>query len=77
MIAALGQEERAAGRDRVDEEQLQLLAEAPVVAPLRFFEAVQVLGQLFFGREHDAVDALQHRALLVAAPVRAGDVESA
>ena len=39
---ALGQEERAARRDRVDEEQLELPAEAAVVAPLRLFEAVQV-----------------------------------
>ena len=44
-----------------------------MVAPLRFFESVQVVVQLRLRRPGRAVDALQLLAMLVAAPVRAGD----
>src|SRR5689334_8133863 len=45
-----------------------------MVAPLGFLDAVQVLGERLVGLPRGAVDALQHRALLVAPPVRARDL---
>ncbi len=43
-----------------------------MVPPLRLLDAPQVLLQLLGRRPDGAVDALEHRPLLVAAPVRAG-----
>ena len=43
-----------------------------MVALLGFFEAMQVLLELLVGRPRSAVDALQHRARVITAPVRAG-----
>ena len=52
-------------------EQLQLAAEAAVVAPLRIRARLDPGVQLLLRGEERAVDALQHRAALVAAPVGA------
>ena len=46
-----------------------------MVSPLRFFQLAQKLIQLFLAGEGDAVDALQHLAMFVAAPVRARRAE--
>ena len=71
----LGVEHREAGADLLRErEQVELDTELAVIALLGFFEAVQVLGERFLRLPRGAVDALEHRALLVAAPVRARDL---
>ena len=72
---ALRQPERQAGADQVRErEELELLADAPVVASLGVLDRFEVVLELVLGLPGRAVDALEHRALLVAAPVRARDV---
>src|SRR5438552_2983076 len=57
----------------VDAEQLQFLAEHAMVAPLDLLKALQVVIELLLVGPDRAVDALQLRVALVAAPVRAGD----
>ena len=70
---ALRVPEDKAGADLVgDGEEVEFLAEPAVVAPLRLFQPVEVVVQLFLGRPGRAVDALQHRPALVAPPVGAG-----
>ena len=46
-----------------------------MVARLRLLDALEVLVERLLRREGGAVDALEHRVALVAAPVRAGDLE--
>src|SRR6185503_234408 len=65
--------EGGARRDRREAEQAQLAAELAVVARLRLLQALEVLGQLLSGEEGRAVDAREHRATRVAAPVGARD----
>ena len=65
--------ERRARRELGEHEQLELLAELAVVARARLLEPLEVLGQLVLGRERGAVDAREHLAVRVAAPVGAGD----
>ena len=73
---ALGQPEGHAGGDVFMEgEQAQFLAEAAMVAALGFFEGVQMILEGLFVTEGGAVDAGEHGALLVAAPVGAGHGE--
>ncbi|MEY9489802.1 hypothetical protein RKD26_005596 [Streptomyces calvus] len=68
--AALGVEDGEAGADLLrDGEQVQLAAELAVVALLGLGEELQVRLQLVLGRPGGAVDALEHRVLLAAAPV--------
>jgi hypothetical protein len=55
----------------VEQEQLELGTDAPVVALLGGFDPREVLGELLRVLERDAVDALQHLVVLVAAPIRA------
>src|SRR5438477_982780 len=57
----------------VDAEQLQFLAEHAMVAALDLLKALQVVIELLLVGPDRAVDALQLRVALVAAPVRAGD----
>ncbi len=57
----------------LDREEIELGAELAMVALLRFLEHEQIRVELGLRRESRAVDALQHRVVLVAAPVRAGD----
>ncbi len=71
--AALGVEDREAGAQLVGEgEQVELGAELAVVALLGLGEEVQVRLQLVLGRPGGAVDALELRVLLAAAPVGGG-----
>ena len=57
----------------VEGEDLQLLAELAVVAQLRLLEQVEVALELLLVAPGGAIDALQHRLVLVAPPVGAGD----
>ena len=67
---ALGQQHRKALADAVDGgEVFELAAELVVVALLGLFDLGEVGIQLFLLRESDAVDALEHLAVRVAAPV--------
>ncbi len=71
----LGVPERRAGRDVVEAEQVELHAQATVVALLRLLASPQVLVELLLRLPDRAVDALHRRARLVAAPVGARDRE--
>src|SRR5690606_9287643 len=53
-------------------EEVQLLAQPAVVTLGGLFQLLQVVVQLFLRVPGRAVDALEHWAVLVAAPVRAG-----
>ena len=55
-------------------EQVEFGSQLAVIALLGFHEAVQMLGERGLALPRRAIDALQHRALLVAAPVRSGDL---
>ena len=72
---ALRVPEGRARRYVVEAVQVELDAEPAVIALLRLGPPPQVLVELLLGRPDRAVDALEHRPLLVAAPVRAGDGE--
>src|SRR3954447_2425967 len=73
--AALGREDGEPGSDLLRErEQVELGAELAVVATLRFLEPVKMLLQCLVALPRRAVDPLEHRTLLVASPVRAGDL---
>ena len=68
-------EDRESGSDLVGKrEQVELGAEAAVVAALGFLEPVQVLGERGLRFPGAPVDPLEHRAVLVAPPVRARDL---
>src|SRR4029453_16810685 len=68
--------DRESGADLVaDQEEPQVGPQPAVVAPPRFFLALEVLVQLGLGCPRRAVDALQLWPLLVAAPVGAGDAQ--
>ncbi len=69
---ALGVPEGRARRDVVEGEQVELHAEAAVVALLGLGPAPQVGVQLLLAGPGRAVHALEHRPGLVAAPVRTG-----
>jgi hypothetical protein len=69
---ALRVPEHRAGAVLVEVEQVELAAQAPVVALLGFLEHAQVGLQLVFRRPGRAVDALQLLVGLVATPVGAG-----
>ena len=72
---ALRVEHREAGADLLGErEEVELGAEPAMVAPFGLLQTMEVLleGRLRLPRR--PVDALQHRAVLVAPPVRAGDL---
>jgi hypothetical protein len=70
--AARKPERRALGDVR-EGEQAELRPQAPVVARLGLLEAREVLGQLVLGEERGPVDAGEHLARRVAAPVGARD----
>ena len=59
----------------LDREQVELLAQHPVIALLRLFDLVQVRLQVLLREKRRAVDALQLRVLFVAQPVGAGDIQ--
>ena len=68
---AVRQPEGRAGRDVVKREQIELAPELAVVALLRLLEPPEVLVELLLREPRRAVDPLEHRLLLVAAPVGA------
>jgi hypothetical protein len=72
--AAPGVPQHEAGADRlVDREQIEVLADPAVIAPLGLLEHVEVRVELGLRRERRAVDPLELRVGLAPAPVRAGD----
>ena len=75
---ALGVEEREPGPDLAREgEEVQLGAEAPVVATLGLLEERQVGRQSLVGLPRRSVDPLELGVLLISAPVGAGDARQA
>ena len=75
---ALGQQDRQPLADDIDGgEILQLPAQLVVVPLQRLLLLLQVGVQLVLGREGDAVNALQHLPVGIAAPVRAAALRSA
>ena len=75
MTWPLGCQKADPGDDVVEAEQVELDAEPAVVALLGLLAPPQVAVELLLGRPGRAVDALEHRPLLVAAPVRPGGAE--
>ena len=68
---AIGHPQRKTCSDiRREGEQLEVLADAAMVALLRFLDALDVRLEVLVGEEDRAVDALQLRLARVAAPVR-------
>ncbi len=59
----------------MEREQVELATDLAVVALLRLLQPPQVLVELVLCVPRGAVDALEHRPRLVAAPVRAGGVQ--
>jgi len=73
---ALGREQRQPWPNVVGEvEQAQLFSQFAMVAPARLLKPAQVLFQLGLAVPGRAVDPLEHRAMLIAAPVRAGHAQ--
>ena len=62
-------------RQFLDGKQIELLAQHAMVAFLRLFQLLQMSVEIFLREKRSPVNALQLRILLVAQPVRAGDVE--
>ena len=71
---AVGQEEGEARAGLVHHEEPQLAAQLAVVAPLRLFQTIEIGLKFLFFHKTCAVNALEHFAAGVAAPVRAGAV---
>ena len=59
----------------LNRKQVELLAQHTMIALLGLLEPAQVAVEVILGEPGRAVDALQHLAALVAAPVRAGRVQ--
>ena len=75
-VGSFGVPEDEAGADHFgDAEEVEFLSEAAMVALLGFLDPLQISLQLLLVRERRAVDALEHRVLLVAAVVRTGHGE--
>ncbi len=70
---ATRQEDGHGRRPLVEREEIELFSELSVIPRAGLGEHLQVGVELFLGRERRPVDALEHRVLLVAAPVRARD----
>src|SRR5206468_280930 len=71
----VGEPERDARRDVVEEEEVQLAPELPVVALLRLLQPPEMHVEVLPAEPGGAVDPLEHGVLLVAAPVGAGGRE--
>ncbi len=67
-------EDESRSRLFVEREEVELLPELSVVAALGFLESLEVGGKVLLGEPSGAIDALQHRALGIASPVRTGDL---
>ncbi len=75
-LRALGvPEDQAWAGGFVDREKVQLFAELAVIAALGFRHAGEIRIEFGFVGKRRAIDALQHRVVLVAAPIGAGDRE--
>ena len=61
-----------AGVSRIE---VELLRQRPVIAALRFLEAMEMLLEILLFPERRRVDALQHLPMFVAAPIRAGSMQ--
>ena len=73
-VGSLRVPEHEAGADHFgDAEEVEFLAEAAVVALLGFLDALEIRLEFLLVGERGAVDALEHRVLLVAAVVGTGD----
>ena len=72
MRQPFGMPEHRARRLFLEVEQVEILADAPVVALLGLFEAVQVFREILVVEPGGAVDALEHLVARIAAPVGAG-----
>src|SRR5690349_8110746 len=75
LFRSLGMEEGRGRRLRVEAVKVQLAAQLAMVPLLRLLQTVDVLVQLLLRGEGGAVDAAQHRVLLVALPIRARHTE--
>src|SRR6202171_4114584 len=71
---APGVPEHRARRLFLQMEQVEILANAPVIAPLRLLEPVQILVELLLVGPGGAVNALQHLVVRIAAPVSPRDL---
>ena len=71
MRQPFGMPEHRARRLFLEVEQTEILADAPVVALLGFFEAVQVFLEILVVEPRGAVDALEHLVAGIAAPIGA------
>src|SRR3954465_6057480 len=69
---ARGLPERRPGRQLRQEEQVELAAQLAVVARACLLELLEVRVEVVLRQERGAVDAREHLAVRVAAPVRAG-----
>ena len=65
--------EYLSGRFFLHMEQVHLAAELAMVALCGFLQHIEMGLELFLAGKGDAVDPLQHRAVAVTAPVRAGN----
>ena len=70
---ALGQVERRARRDRIEDVQAHLAPELAMVALAGELDQLEMLLERFLAGERGAVDSREHRVVLVAAPIRARD----
>jgi hypothetical protein len=68
-------EDEAGAGEVLNAEEIELFAQDAMVAARGFFEAGEVIVEIFFREERRAVDALQLRILLVAEPVSAGEAD--
>src|SRR5689334_7046587 len=57
----------------LNREQIEVCAKAAMIAPLRFFEPVQILVQLLLHVKAGSIDALHLRIAFLALPVSSGD----
>ena len=71
---ALGMPEHRARRLFLEVKQIHLAAEPAMVAFLRFLDLLEIGVKLFLLGERGAVDARQHLAVGIAAPIGAGDL---
>ena len=71
---AVGQPQRQSRPNfLVDDEQFQFPAQLAMIPLFGFFEHVEMAFEFFFVGPGRAVDALQHRPFLVAAPIGPGN----
>ena len=66
---ALGMPEDSAGAFLLKVEQVHFTRQAPMVAPLGFFQLLEISIQFFLLRPRGAVDAAEHRLVGITAPV--------